>query len=235
MQNTDVVNSRANSRPGRRGPGGKLTREAIVSVARGLIEDEGPDALSMRRLAAVVNSSPMALYHHVDGRADLLAAIFAQICAEAPRPELPVDPIRRLEVLALMAQRLLHDHPWTLEILSSDLGLCRENVWYVEEFISAACEAGCTEKQAAALYLTIWKLVIGHAVLCKNRETATAQSGIDGVEPRRMEVAGLPSFQKVLDEWSALDASHDLRAEIAPLLSCLNGDARQAVAHTSAT
>ena len=204
MQNTDVINSRASSRPGRRGPGGKLTREAIVSVARSLIEEEGPDALSMRRLASVVNSSPMALYHHVEGRADLLAAIFAQICAETPRPELPEDP-------------------WTLEILSSELALRRENLWYVEEFLAAAAAAGCTDSQSAGLYLTIWKLIIGNAVLRKNRESGQAGAGNASAALEIAEAEGMPRSRKAIAEWHELGEAADLRAEITAVLSALVG------------
>lgn len=223
MQNTDVINSRASSRPGRRGPGGKLTREAIVSVARSLIEEEGPDALSMRRLASVVNSSPMALYHHVEGRADLLAAIFAQICAEAPRPELPEDPVERMESLAMLGQRMLHEHPWTLEILSSELALRRENLWYIEEFLAAAAAAGCTDSQSAGLYLTIWKLIIGNAVLRKNRETGLAGPGNASAALEIAEAEGMPRSRKAIAEWHELGEAADLRAEIAAVLSALVG------------
>ncbi|AEF42511.1 TetR/AcrR family transcriptional regulator [Hoyosella subflava] len=231
MQNTDVMNSRANGKPGRRGPGGKLTREAIVSVARTLIDDEGPDALSMRRLAGVVNSSPMALYHHVDGRADLLAAIFAQICDEAPRPDLPDDPLEKMVKLTELGQRLLHDHPWTLEILSTDLALCRETLWYVEEFLSAACAAGCTEKQAVSIYLTTWNLIIGNAVMRKNRE-AVRTSSEDGL-PAPLDVsdsADLPRCQTLVSDWPALADSHDLRGGLAPMLAALVSEATAPVA-----
>ncbi|MCB1027670.1 MAG: TetR/AcrR family transcriptional regulator [Microthrixaceae bacterium] len=59
-----------------------LSLERIVSAAIDLIESEGPDALSMRRLAARLGSSTMATYHHVADRQALMEAIGAHLMAE---------------------------------------------------------------------------------------------------------------------------------------------------------
>ena len=42
--------------------------EEIVDVAQRLLEDEGPDALSMRRLAGELGVKAPSLYKHVDGK-----------------------------------------------------------------------------------------------------------------------------------------------------------------------
>ena len=52
-----------------------LTLDHIVTTAIDLIEAEGPDALSMRRLATRLGSSPMATYHHVADRQALMEAV----------------------------------------------------------------------------------------------------------------------------------------------------------------
>ena len=52
-----------------------LNRDVILDGAVALIEREGPDALSMRRLGATLGVEAMAIYHHFDSRDELLAAI----------------------------------------------------------------------------------------------------------------------------------------------------------------
>jgi AcrR family transcriptional regulator len=47
----------------------------ILEAAVGLIERDGCEALSMRRLGAVLGVEAMAIYHHFRGRDELLAAI----------------------------------------------------------------------------------------------------------------------------------------------------------------
>jgi len=49
-----------------------LTREHIIETALSLVDADGFDALSMRRLAAALGVDPMAIYHHIDGKDALL-------------------------------------------------------------------------------------------------------------------------------------------------------------------
>lgn len=52
-----------------------LTREDVVRGAMAVLGEEGHAALSMRRVARELGVSPMALYNHVENRADLVDAI----------------------------------------------------------------------------------------------------------------------------------------------------------------
>jgi AcrR family transcriptional regulator len=53
----------------------QLSRERIVCAAAELIEREGVDAVSMRRLAAELGSGVMSLYNHVPSKAALLDGV----------------------------------------------------------------------------------------------------------------------------------------------------------------
>jgi AcrR family transcriptional regulator len=44
--------------------GGKLTPDMVMAAALDIIDRDGADALSMRRLAAALNRDPMILYRH---------------------------------------------------------------------------------------------------------------------------------------------------------------------------
>ncbi|MET7616204.1 TetR/AcrR family transcriptional regulator C-terminal domain-containing protein [Streptomyces sp. NPDC005408] len=52
-----------------------LSRDRIVEAALKIIDDEGVDALSMRRIAATLGVQAMSLYNHVDGKADVLDGV----------------------------------------------------------------------------------------------------------------------------------------------------------------
>ncbi len=52
-----------------------LNREVILDGAIALIERDGPASLSMRRLGSELGVEGMAIYHHFQGREELLAAI----------------------------------------------------------------------------------------------------------------------------------------------------------------
>lgn len=51
------------------------TADRIAQVALTILEKEGPEAVSMRRVAAAVGITPMAIYHHFPSREALLNTI----------------------------------------------------------------------------------------------------------------------------------------------------------------
>jgi TetR/AcrR family transcriptional regulator, tetracycline repressor protein len=66
-----------------------LTRELIASVAADLIKAEGIEALTMRSVAAKLDVSAMALYHHVADKDEIIRLVGDDILAhiELPDPE----------------------------------------------------------------------------------------------------------------------------------------------------
>jgi len=56
-----------------------LSVEAIVEAALAILRSEGLEALSMRRVAAALDTGAGSLYVYVDGREGLLAAVFDRI------------------------------------------------------------------------------------------------------------------------------------------------------------
>src|SRR3712207_608352 len=56
-----------------------LSRERIVAAAIQLADEQGPAALTMRRLGQLLDVEAMSLYHHVNGREDLLEAMVSEV------------------------------------------------------------------------------------------------------------------------------------------------------------
>ena len=66
-------------------------RTAVVDAALRILDEDGLPELTMRRLAAALEVQPSALYHHVENKQTLLAAVADRIQAAAraaPSPEL---------------------------------------------------------------------------------------------------------------------------------------------------
>jgi AcrR family transcriptional regulator len=89
----------------------RLTEERIHATALTLIDADGIDALSMRKLAAALDVNPMSLYHHVANKAALLDGVVRLVTAELRLP-LPSDgPWQsRLRQLADAFRVLTHAH-----------------------------------------------------------------------------------------------------------------------------
>lgn len=96
-----------------------LTRERIVAEAVGLADRSGIDALSMRRLGDAVGVEAMSLYHHVEGKEDLLDGMVDAVFAEVDRPR-PGQAWRgEMERRSRSLRQVLRRHPWAIGLLNS--------------------------------------------------------------------------------------------------------------------
>src|SRR3954447_6293716 len=77
----------------RRGPSGgrkkPITVDAIISTAFGIVQSEGYEALTMRRVATALETGPSSLYAHVVNKEDLDELLIGRLCAgiELPEPD----------------------------------------------------------------------------------------------------------------------------------------------------
>ena len=88
-----------------------LHRARIVAAAIRIVDAEGVDALSLRRLAVELGSGATSVYRHVRDRDELLDLALDAVTSEL---ELPPPDIPWQEGLALTARRLrglFHRHP----------------------------------------------------------------------------------------------------------------------------
>src|SRR3954462_846137 len=74
----------------RRGPSGgrkkPITVDAIISTAFGIVEREGYEALTMRRVATALETGPSSLYAHVVNKGDLDELLIGRLCAGIDLP-----------------------------------------------------------------------------------------------------------------------------------------------------
>ena len=64
----------------------ELSRAAIVERALTVMDTEGPDAVTIRRIAQEFGVTPMALYWHVANKDELLAAMGDALLADVTPP-----------------------------------------------------------------------------------------------------------------------------------------------------
>src|SRR6476620_9219525 len=89
--------SSAAHRPRGRPP--TIDREDVLDTAIGLLDAEGVEALTMRRLAAELGVSAMAPYRHVGRQDELLMVLVDRLAARLVYPPRPRDPAGALLVL----------------------------------------------------------------------------------------------------------------------------------------
>ncbi|MBP6996798.1 MAG: TetR/AcrR family transcriptional regulator [Phycicoccus sp.] len=93
-----------------------LNRAGIVAVAVTLADEEGADALSMRRVADALGVVPMALYRHVADKEDLLDglvdSVIGEFAAPAGHAETTGDWRVPVRAAAFDARQVVARHPW---------------------------------------------------------------------------------------------------------------------------
>jgi AcrR family transcriptional regulator len=98
----------------------RLSRERIVAAAIGLLDAEGVEGFSMRRLAARLDAGTMSLYEYVASREDVLdLALDAALGAiELHQPD--GAPWRdRLAETAHEARAVMRRHPWICTLIGT--------------------------------------------------------------------------------------------------------------------
>ncbi|MFF5937272.1 TetR/AcrR family transcriptional regulator [Streptomyces sp. NPDC012508] len=106
------------SRSRRVGRPRRLSREAILRSAERILMEEGAEHLSVRRLAKDMSSTPMALYHHVKDKDELLLLLLEARTERLPRAELPREPRERLLAGARSLHEMLANCPWAVDALT---------------------------------------------------------------------------------------------------------------------
>ncbi|MFG1683844.1 TetR/AcrR family transcriptional regulator [Nonomuraea sp. NPDC049269] len=211
--------------PARTGRPPKISRADIVSAAHRIIEAEGTESLTMRRLAREVGTTPMALYHHVHDKEELLLLLLDDYAAATPRPELPDEPAERMAAAAVALHDALAGRPWVVDVLRADDLLSVHALWYPETIIDAAVRAGLTLERAVDAYRIIWHYTAGEITA---RAAARRRREEGGPTYRRrvfadLDAEALPRLAAVGDRWEELTArdtyGEGLRALVAGLLA----------------
>lgn len=124
------------------------------------------DGLTMRRLAKEIGSTPMALYHHVRNKEELLVLLLDDYAARTlHRPALPADPRERVVAAATAIHDALASCPWIVEVLTADDLMSTSALWFVEQIVDGLAESGLSPEQAVQGYRAIWYYTAGEIVV----------------------------------------------------------------------
>lgn len=96
----------------------RLSRQRVLEAALAIVDREGLEELSMRKLAAELGVEPMSLYKHVASKQDLLNGladlIWAEVAADAPPDDDWSDWLRSF---GQAIRDAIHRHPNALPAL----------------------------------------------------------------------------------------------------------------------
>jgi AcrR family transcriptional regulator len=155
----------------------KLSRERILEAALRLVEREGVEVLTMRRLADETGTAPMSLYRHVADKREVLSELLDLVTrrlTDRP-PSAHPDPRQRVIDTVTGAHRLLEANRWVIHAVLA-LGELPPRALHVSEQVFAALrELGLDEETAVQAHTAIWHYMWGH-VLFGHLYAASAQA-----------------------------------------------------------
>jgi AcrR family transcriptional regulator len=134
-----------------------LSQERIVALAEQLMETEGVESITMRRLASELEVTPMALYHHVPNKQALLALVGNAVLTTVGFPGPEAGPwYERLRLENLAVYQALNKYPGLGQHHLSANHFSPSGVQKTQKTIDLLMEAGFDEDESlAAVYLTL--------------------------------------------------------------------------------
>jgi TetR/AcrR family tetracycline transcriptional repressor len=170
-----------------------LSRSTIVERALSVMDAEGPDAVTIRRIAQEFGVTPMALYWHVANKDELLAAMGDALLADVVPPPATGSWSTQLRGVVENLVRELSRHPAAAELVFPRV-LVTESGLRLTEFTLALLEdAGFTQKQAADLARMGLQTAMMLVTQLPGSETQAAQDQRDALQAeKRAHVEQLP-------------------------------------------
>ena len=197
-----------------RGPKPGTTVAAVVTSAIALADEHGLGAVSMRKVAARLGSSPMALYTYVPGKAELLDLMLDAAVGELPTAYPLGDGWRAaVEASARDGWAFYQRHPWVLQVSGSRPALGPHELDLYEAQLRLLDGLGLRGIDVARIVSVVAGFVRGAAKAVSDARTAELATGISDDEwwnaraPLLTELTG--------DQWptryptiTRLDAEH---------------------------
>ena len=147
-----------------RGARRTLTRDGVVAGAVALADEIGVTTLTLRRLARHLGVSPMAIYHHVADKEQILDGMVDVVFAEMVLPEVTHGWRDAMDRRAREVRRVLRHHPWAVGLLDSRSHPGPETLRHHDWVIGRLREDGFTVPQAAHAFALLDSFVYGFAL-----------------------------------------------------------------------
>jgi AcrR family transcriptional regulator len=195
-----------------------LSAEAVLSTALRIVDREGLDGLSMRRVAQELGTGAASLYVYVTNKEELLEQLLDRVIGDIPLPA--VDPERWVEQLKQLhcdSRAALLAHGDLAKAAQANLPIGPNSLRLTEVILALMRAGGVPDRYAAWSLDQLGLLVVADAV----------EASIHQALGRASEAEAAAYFKQLRDYLAALpaDTFPNLR-EMATTITEGNGDER---------
>ncbi|MFF2950339.1 TetR/AcrR family transcriptional regulator [Kitasatospora sp. NPDC057965] len=209
--------------------GGRLSRERMLACALEIIDNEGVDRMSMRRLARALGHDPMSLYRYAPNKAALLDGVAETVLAELAVDPTDPDWAAQLRTVARDYRRLALAHPHVVPLLVTrplatplalrPLGTLRP----LEAILALLTRAGFSGPDALHVYRALFGLLHGHILneLQELVENADETDDLLRLGLHRLPIAEFPLLRSLATAMVTYDGAAELERSLDILLTGL--------------
>jgi AcrR family transcriptional regulator len=209
-----------------------LTRERVIEAALRVMDDEGLEAVTMRRIAREVGVEAMSLYHHVEDKEDLLDGICERVMAGFRFPEATSDWAENCRRGARAWRQLLKEHPNVMSLFAQQRGPVRsiDSMRPMEYALRLLRESGISDRDTAQAFHAFGGYIQGFVMM----ELGSIAGGSDEGQVKRQAelVAALPdefpTLRAVLPQFVECGADEQFEFGLDLLIRGLEAKAQRA-------
>lgn len=194
----------------------RLSRPSVLGAALELVDREGLQALTVRRLAEHLGVSPMAIYNHVRGKQALLDGIADLVAREIETPPQAWPWRKRLIASLKSTRRACLAHPNAIPLVQTTRLATPALLGPAEEGLDALADGGFEPDAALEAWAALIALTMGHLTYQLNHHLSAA------VEPP-VPIPSTKEFPRITAALSAtrFDFDHAFDTALEALLTGL--------------
>jgi AcrR family transcriptional regulator len=191
----------------------QLSRARIISAAVDLIEREGVEAVSMRRVAALLDCGVMSLYNHVPSKAALLDDVAERVVSGIEFTAMPCASWQeQVRAQARAFRAIARKYPRSTMLVVSRPTPSLTGLRPIENALATLREAGCGGNEAVLIVRAFIAFIMGSLLREVGVTPGLRDEAIDAgatVNASRLDPAEYPQVTSLAAELSRQDPDGD--------------------------
>lgn len=172
----------------------RLSAQAIVETAIAVADQDGLDAVSIRRVATQLGVRPMSLYTHIASKEELLARMANELVGLMLLDPPPSGDWReKLSATARRFHAVFVEHPWALAVVARHPRPGPNAMGFTKQLAGTVAELELAPHDMWTLLGIVNDYVLGHALRVGTRGVARA------LDATRFDVTELPELAALPD------------------------------------
>jgi AcrR family transcriptional regulator len=194
---------------GTRGPKSTHSRQDLAVAAVRIADAEGLEAVTMRRIAAELDTGTASLYRYVVAKDDVLELMGDEVIGELRGTTLSGHWRADLETIAHLLRATALRHPWLPSLISTRTNQGPNSLWWLELSLSVFDGMDLAADEMLAALGTLTAFVVGHVFSELGDQEAVRRSGLTHEQwmeqqgeygPTIMNSGRYPRFTRVMIE-----------------------------------